>query len=83
MAPFIMPFQWPTASRLQLHDQVGCRVVHNIWGLAIKRVLGLESSNPAFHSLVAGGGELQQWPRSTSPAWQEVSGKEPWEQAAY
>lgn len=31
-APFITFFQWPAPSRLRLEGQVGCRLVHNVWG---------------------------------------------------
>lgn len=80
--PFITYFQWLAPSRLQLQGQVGCRLVHNVWGISNQssaEARALHPSPPFTHSR---GVELQQWPRSTSPARQEVTGKEPWEPAS-
>lgn len=80
--PFIIYFQWPPPSRLQLEGQVGCRVVHNVWGISNQRSAEARALRPSPPFTPSRGGELQQWPRSTSPARQEVTGKEPWEPAA-
>lgn len=81
-APFITYFQWPPPSRLQLEGQVGCRVVHNVWGISNQRSAEARALRPSPPFTPSRGGELQQWPRSTSQARQEVAGKEPWEPAA-
>lgn len=81
-APFITCFQWPPPSCLRREGQVGSRVVDNVWGISCQRSGGgyraLRSSPPFTSSM---GGELQQRPRSSSPARQEVTGKGPWEPA--
>lgn len=80
--PFITCFQWPPPSRLRLEGQVGCRVVHNVWGISNQRSMEAWALRPSLPFTPSRGGELQHWPRSTSPARQEVTGKEPWEPAA-
>lgn len=80
--PFITCFQWLPPSRLRLEGQVGCRVVHNVWGISNQRSAEARALRPGPPFTPSRGGELQQWPRSTSPARQEVTGKEPWEPAA-
>lgn len=80
--PFIIYIQWPPSSRLQLEGQVGCRVVHNVRGISNQRGAEARALLPSLPFTQSRGGELQQWPRSSSPARQEVTGKEPWEPAA-
>lgn len=80
--PFITCFQWPPPSRLRLEGQVGCRVVHNVWGISNQRSVEARALRPGLPFTPSMGGELQQRPRSSSPARQEVTGKEPWEPTA-
>lgn len=81
-APFITCFQWPPPSRLWLAGQVGCRVVHSVGGIRNESSTETRALRPGPPFTPSRGGELQQRPRSSSPARREVTGKEPWEPAA-
>lgn len=80
--PFITYFQWLAPSRLQLQGQVGCRLVDNVWGISNQSSAEARALRPSPPFTPSRGVELQQWPRSMSPARQEVTGKEPWEPAS-
>lgn len=81
-SPFITCFQWPIPSRLRLEGQVGSRVEHNVWGISNQRSVEARALRPSPPFTSSMGGELQQRPRSSSSARQEVTGKEPWEPTA-